>query len=356
MIDIHPLIILHLIGIVLLLLVKPRYAQRSSSIDRRSTFSVLIAARNEEHTIASVLADIEGQGFEQIIVVDDNSSDRTASVAHAYGATVLFLENEQGKKPALLKGISVIESDYIVQLDADVRISKNYLKTLRVHIQDKPDMLVLPIVLPERKSLLEEVQRHEQAALLAISASLRKPLLANGANMVYRKNTFEAINGFDGNMKFFSGDDHFLMNKMLRANRLVKTVIDKELIAEVMPVTTMKAFFSQRIRWAGKLWHDRSLLQAFVIILAAWVLVTPFFYTSSWIYAGIGLGPVSLTVVLTILWFGVQYLMLVRVNRLLGRKSPLFSSVLASILFPLYAGIVLNVSIFVRPLWKGRKI
>ena len=56
---------------------------------------VIIPAYNEEDSIARVIADIPKDFVNEIIVVDNNSSDATSQVARRAGATVLA-EKRQG--------------------------------------------------------------------------------------------------------------------------------------------------------------------------------------------------------------------------------------------------------------------
>ena len=84
---------------------------------------VIIPAFNEESSIGLVLQDIPSDLVNEVIVVDNNSTDRTAEVASAHGATVLH-ETDQGYGAACLKGIGylVVKSDspdIVVFLDAD---------------------------------------------------------------------------------------------------------------------------------------------------------------------------------------------------------------------------------------------
>jgi glycosyltransferase involved in cell wall biosynthesis len=84
---------------------------------------VVIPALNEESAISNVLAHIPRDVAAEIVVVDNNSSDATAKIAHKFGATVVS-ETRQGYGYACLKGIEYIMSrcpkaDIVVFLDAD---------------------------------------------------------------------------------------------------------------------------------------------------------------------------------------------------------------------------------------------
>jgi len=83
---------------------------------------VIIPAYNEEKAIVKVIHEIPNL-VSEIIVVDNNSSDATSSVAKAAGATVLF-EPRKGYGYACLKGMEYIgkqnqKPDIIVFLDGD---------------------------------------------------------------------------------------------------------------------------------------------------------------------------------------------------------------------------------------------
>jgi glycosyltransferase involved in cell wall biosynthesis len=82
--------------------------------------SFLIPAFNEEATIGEVLARIVKLDLEaQVIVVDDGSSDATAEIAEAAGATVVRQRN-QGKGAAIRAAIPLVEGDIAVIQDADM--------------------------------------------------------------------------------------------------------------------------------------------------------------------------------------------------------------------------------------------
>jgi glycosyltransferase involved in cell wall biosynthesis len=81
--------------------------------------SVIIPALNEEKSIACVINDLPKHIVDEIIVVDNGSSDGTASAAEDAGAIVVK-EDLKGYGAACQKGISrAVDPDIIVILDAD---------------------------------------------------------------------------------------------------------------------------------------------------------------------------------------------------------------------------------------------
>jgi len=57
--------------------------------DSQPRIAVLIPALNEEAALPYVLADLPKEVVNEVVVIDNGSSDRTAEVARAGGATVL---------------------------------------------------------------------------------------------------------------------------------------------------------------------------------------------------------------------------------------------------------------------------
>ncbi len=81
----------------------------------------VIPAFNEEQSIAKVIREIPSDIIKEVIVVDNNSSDKTAKAAASAGATVLN-ESIQGYGASCLTGIEYAKSkncDVIVFLDGD---------------------------------------------------------------------------------------------------------------------------------------------------------------------------------------------------------------------------------------------
>ena len=84
---------------------------------------MIIPALNEQDAIGRVLADIPEELVDEVVVVDNGSSDQTVTVAEKYGATVL-MEARKGYGHACMKGIRYFgdkepRPHLIVFIDAD---------------------------------------------------------------------------------------------------------------------------------------------------------------------------------------------------------------------------------------------
>ena len=85
--------------------------------------SVIIPAFNEENGVGQVISEIPGDIVNEIVVVNNASTDKTARIAAAAGATVLN-EPLRGYGRACLKGVEYLKNsnprpDIIVFIDAD---------------------------------------------------------------------------------------------------------------------------------------------------------------------------------------------------------------------------------------------
>ena len=84
--------------------------------------SVIIPAYNEEETVAKVVGVVKKAAYvDEIIVVNDGSSDQTESEAIKAGAKVINHETNKGKGEALKTGYKQSECDIIAFIDADIR-------------------------------------------------------------------------------------------------------------------------------------------------------------------------------------------------------------------------------------------
>ncbi|EJF09032.1 glycosyltransferase family 2 protein [Pontibacter sp. BAB1700] len=121
--------------------------------------SVIIPAYNEEKSIAHVISDIPAELVQEVIVVNNNSSDSTSEVARAAGATVLH-EPRPGYGNACLTGIAYTankpaqeQPDIIVFLDGDYSDYPGELPQVVQPILDgKADLVIGSRVLGQREA------------------------------------------------------------------------------------------------------------------------------------------------------------------------------------------------------------
>lgn len=81
--------------------------------------SVVIPAYNEEKTIASVVKDFNSHdAVDEVLVVDNNSKDKTSDLARKAGARVIF-EDKRGYGCAIKRGFDEAKGDILILTEAD---------------------------------------------------------------------------------------------------------------------------------------------------------------------------------------------------------------------------------------------
>lgn len=99
---------------------------------KRELISVVIPTFREEKNIAKVIRGVRKQlsGYDQeIIIVDDvRSKDKTAQIAKALGALVIY--DNVGKGSALMRGLHSAKGDVLISMDADLSHEPKELRLL----------------------------------------------------------------------------------------------------------------------------------------------------------------------------------------------------------------------------------
>ena len=116
--------------------------------------SVIIPVLNEEQAIANVINDIPKTLVQEIIVVDNGCTDRTAEIAGKHGAKVVT-ELQRGYGSACLAGIAAIQAaDIVVFLDGDYSDDPTEMPSLVQPIRDGIAEFVVGTRVPNEKGAL----------------------------------------------------------------------------------------------------------------------------------------------------------------------------------------------------------
>ena len=98
-----------------------------------SKIFVVIPAFNEGSVIQDVIKEVRDAGYENIVIVDDGSSDDTYKKARDAGTTTLHHKINRGKGAATKTGIEaakLLEADIIVTMDGDGQHDPKDIKSL----------------------------------------------------------------------------------------------------------------------------------------------------------------------------------------------------------------------------------
>ncbi len=193
-------------------------------------------------------------------------------------------DDNLGKKHALSKLIHVATSEYVWLHDDDVERPKAAKEPNLTFPEGKEnlDLIILPLrmesALPEGRdgvgsSLLERLQIAEYAAIQELTmraAKKEQAVMCSGANLIVRREAWLECES-ELHPEIPSGDDMFLLEAMKRRGYKVGVIDEEDYTAIVRPQTSWKAFWRQRMRWAGKAPHytDKDIRRYGAIVVAA---------------------------------------------------------------------------------------
>lgn len=339
--------------------------------------SIIIAARNEQEHIASCLRALVNQSYPaahmEIIVVDDNSEDHTAKVVQKFCDQYQFVKliglneknGEQGKKQAIQKAIEKAKGELIFTTDADCVMGMDWLRIIVSYQKKKnAEMIVSPVCFNREKRLFEKMQTLEFMALMASGGGalyFNKAILCNGANLMYTRKAFDAVNGFEKINDYPSGDDVLLMYKINKKfPGKVKFLKNEDVIVYTPAKQTVHAFMQQRKRWASKkiaqLNNPTKILSLVVYLFNFLLFILPVLYV--WIKpcSCVGIDFIGTWLLVFCIKCGIDFLLLFLAASFFNRKRWLPFFIPEQLIYVPYVVYTGFQGMFGSYVWKGRKI
>ena len=236
-----------------------------SKPSRYPAVSILIAAYNEEASIADTLRSINNQdypGVFEVFVIDDGSQDRTAAIVDACDNDWLHLlrqPHNAGKSAALNRGLAEARFDLVVTLDADSFLYRDALRNLvERYLSDPPNTRAVAgtmLVRNSRRNWVTKAQEwdyfHGIAAIKRVQSLYQGTLVAQGAYSLYERAALREIGGWVDCV----GEDIVLTWAMLRKGWRVGHAEDACCFTNAPE--SLHQFVRQRQRWA------RGMMEAF---------------------------------------------------------------------------------------------
>lgn len=99
----------------------------------RLRVSIVIPARNEERHLPACLEAIAAQTIKpyEVIVVDNNSTDKTAEITRQYPFVIVVDEQTEGRVYSRNAGFNAASGDIIGRIDADTQLPPNWVEHIR---------------------------------------------------------------------------------------------------------------------------------------------------------------------------------------------------------------------------------
>ena len=227
--------------------------------------SILVAAYNEEAFIASTVRSIAAQDYPgplQVIVINDGSTDNTASVLatldHPW-LQVINLPRNAGKANALNRGLEHVRHALTITVDGDSYLYRNALRNLvGRYLSDPADTRAVAgaiLVRNSRQNLVTAAQEwdylHGIAAIKRLQSFYHGTLVAQGAFSIYDTATLRELGGWP----YTVGEDIVVTWAILKQGWRIGFAENACVFTNVP--TTWKQFIRQRQRWS------RGLIEAF---------------------------------------------------------------------------------------------
>lgn len=121
-------------------------------VDKKMRFSVIISTCNRAEMLKDAIQGIFNQGFAdyEIIVSDDASTDATRHVVESFGSAgkivYLFSDRKLGLSATRNRALKSSRGEYIVLIDDDVILSRNFLEILDGVISSEKVNVLCPVL------------------------------------------------------------------------------------------------------------------------------------------------------------------------------------------------------------------
>ena len=182
---------------------------------KKLTCSVIVCAYNEEQLLPECLASliVQTRPPDEIIVVNNASTDRTKAVAEAVPGVKVIDEPDKGLVRARVAGHRVSTGSLLAYIDADCRAQSTWLASAEREFHRRPSTAAVTAGYRFYdwdlwSRLLLKLYDWLVAPLthLGLQRVFRAGAILYGGNFIVRRRALEAIGGFDPTIDFHGED------------------------------------------------------------------------------------------------------------------------------------------------------
>ena len=167
--------------------------------------TVIVPAFNEAKSIADTIHSLKAQILqaEEIIVVDDFSTDGTGDIARACGVTVIRPPRNTGSKAGAQNfALDSVNTEFTMAIDADTVLAPDAIEKLMPALNDSKVAAACGLVLPRHVRTLWERGRYIEylfafSFFKVIQNHYERPLISSGCFSAYRTQTLKAHGGWN---------------------------------------------------------------------------------------------------------------------------------------------------------------
>ena len=318
--------------------------------------SVVVACRNEQDKLPVLLNCIAAQNYPEnlfeVIIVNDNSIDRTFETAAGYKkiSNILSINNKgEGKKQALRTGINSARGNLIITTDADCTMEKNWIRTIATFYEmHKNNMIICPVRIESAMRFLNKLEELEFLSLQGItagSALFKNPIMCNGANLAFSKEAYLAHSDMLHD-EIKSGDDIFLLHSLKEETQSkILWLESPDAMVTTKSSSSLSSFLNQRSRWIskGKAYRDMFTIVLGIVIFAGVILQVSYLILSL-IYPDL----IWVFLLVVVLKSFPDFLILRNTSERYGRKRLMRWFLPAQLIYPFYVISVVLYSLIFR--------
>jgi poly-beta-1,6-N-acetyl-D-glucosamine synthase len=221
----------------------------------------IVPAHNEEASIADTIKSLRAQTWavDEIVVVVNNSTDRTAQISRDLGVWVDDLGQISGRKAAALNEALneylplLDDDDLVLSMDADTVLTETLIENGARHFLDDPQLGALSSnhLVMRHGNLLELLQAMEyERDRIMIGRHRGRGGCMTGMAALFRVAALREIKDTYG--EFYdptNWTEDWKLTIALRHTRW-RTLRPQDCLVSTVPVTRMRALIHQRERWA----------------------------------------------------------------------------------------------------------
>ena len=337
-------------------------------IPSKTKFTVVIPFRNEAKNLNGLLQSIEALNYPkhlfEVILIDDASEDNSTEIIKMFlnksRKSIRLISNERQtdspKKDAITSGISKSKNDWIITTDADCILPKYWLDSYDEYIRYSNSACIsAPVTYRNENTFLNRFQILDILSLQGATVGgfgINKPFMCNGANFAYKKALFKELKGFEGNTKIASGDDIFLLEKIVKTYpKRVHYLKCKHAMITTASEPTWAKLVSQRIRWASK---TTAYKHWFGKLTGGIVLLMNGFLISALILSFTGYFSLKALLYFLIIKFSLDFLLIYKSAMFFDQQGSLKMYPIGFFIYPFFSAYVALKSLFTGYTWKER--